>query len=75
MRLAIAMMVCFIIVVVVTIYALHTNNVRQSLLGTLGVILSIVMYACPLSVVVSYESFCLSKLDFLEKFHKHRENL
>ncbi|XP_057871473.1 bidirectional sugar transporter SWEET1a isoform X2 [Cryptomeria japonica] len=50
-RLAIAMTVAFVMVVVVTIYALHTYNVRQLLVGTLGVILSIVMYASPLSVV------------------------
>ncbi|XP_057871444.1 bidirectional sugar transporter SWEET5 [Cryptomeria japonica] len=50
-RLAIAMMFAFVIVVVVTIYVLHTYNVRQLLVGTLGVILSIVMYASPLSVV------------------------
>ncbi|XP_059075522.1 bidirectional sugar transporter SWEET5-like [Cryptomeria japonica] len=50
-RLAVAMMVAFVMVVAVTIYALHTYNVRQLLVGTLGVILSIVMYASPLSVV------------------------
>ncbi|XP_059075308.1 bidirectional sugar transporter SWEET1a-like [Cryptomeria japonica] len=50
-RLAIAMTVAFVMVVVVTIYALHTYNVRQLLVGTLGVILSIVADASPLSVV------------------------
>ncbi|XP_059074811.1 bidirectional sugar transporter SWEET3b-like [Cryptomeria japonica] len=50
-RLAIAMMVSFVMVVAVTIYAMHTHSVRQLLVGTLGVILSIVMYASPLSVV------------------------
>ncbi|GLJ19386.1 hypothetical protein SUGI_0349300 [Cryptomeria japonica] len=50
-RLAIAMMAAFVIVVVVTIYVLHTYNARQLLVGTLGVILSIAMYASPLSVV------------------------
>ncbi|GLJ19393.1 hypothetical protein SUGI_0349410 [Cryptomeria japonica] len=50
-RLAIAMMVAFVTVVAVTIYALHTYSARQLVAGTLGVILSIVMYASPLSVV------------------------
>ncbi|GLJ39148.1 hypothetical protein SUGI_0797810 [Cryptomeria japonica] len=55
-------------VVVLTIYALHTYNVRQLVVGTLSVIISIVMYASPLSVVgdvmrtksVKYMSFLVS---------------
>ncbi|GLJ19394.1 hypothetical protein SUGI_0349460 [Cryptomeria japonica] len=50
-RLTIAMMVAFLSVVAVTLCALHTYSTTQLVAGTLGVILSIVMYASPLSVV------------------------
>ncbi|GLJ19395.1 hypothetical protein SUGI_0349470 [Cryptomeria japonica] len=66
LRLAIAMMVAFLMVVVVTICALHTYNFRQLLVGTLGVILAIVMYASPLSVVGDViRTKCVKYMPFL----------
>ncbi|KAH9319845.1 hypothetical protein KI387_021614 [Taxus chinensis] len=51
LRLIIAMTMAFIMLVVVTIFAMHTHSARQLVAGILCVILSIFMYASPLAVV------------------------
>eukprot|EP01018_Ginkgo_biloba_P008490 Gb_11313 [translate_table: standard] len=68
MRLTFAMTMALAMVIAVTIFVLHTYSARQLVAGTLGVVLSIVMYASPLSVVklvistksVEYMPFLLS---------------
>ncbi|KAH9319725.1 hypothetical protein KI387_021494, partial [Taxus chinensis] len=50
-RLTMAMIMAFVILVAVTIFALHTHSSRQVLVGISCVILSISMYASPLAVV------------------------
>ncbi|KAH9319844.1 hypothetical protein KI387_021613, partial [Taxus chinensis] len=51
LRLTIAMTVAFVMLVLVTIFVLHTHSARQLVAGILCVILSIFMYASPLVVV------------------------
>eukprot|EP01018_Ginkgo_biloba_P032575 Gb_18499 [translate_table: standard] len=51
MHLTLAMSLAFATVVVVTLVAVHTYTVRQLVAGTLCVILSIAMYASPLSIM------------------------
>eukprot|EP00253_Pinus_taeda_P001193 PITA_01193 len=72
-RLTIAMSLAFVIVVIITLLVLHTHSARELLVGTVGVMLSIAMYASPLSVMrlvirtksVEYMPFLLSLFNFI----------
>eukprot|EP00253_Pinus_taeda_P008644 PITA_08644 len=72
-RLTCALMLAFGLEVGITIFAFHTLHVRQLVVGTVGVVLSIIMYASPFSVVrlvirtksVEYMPFLLSLFNFL----------
>lgn len=73
MRLTCALMMAFGLEVAITIFGFHTHRARQLVVGTIGVILSIIMYASPFSVVrlvirtksVEYMPFFLSLFNFL----------
>eukprot|EP01018_Ginkgo_biloba_P032840 Gb_38809 [translate_table: standard] len=73
LRLTLAMSLVFATVVVITLLAVHTYASRQILAGSLCVILSIAMYASPLSVIrlvmgtksVEYMPFLLSLFNLI----------
>eukprot|EP00253_Pinus_taeda_P028089 PITA_28089 len=50
-RLSCGLVMAFVLEAAITIFVLHTYRLRQAVVGSVGVILSIVMYASPLSVL------------------------